>query len=89
MHKDQAKVIMKAAGVPVPKGVTVADRRSGAPSATSLPPPYVVKPVNEGSSVGVIIVTRGAHPPAPGTAARGLAVTATKSLSRSTFPAAS
>ena len=54
MHKDRAKVVMKAAGIPVPDGV-LAHRREAA-ERHLLPPPYVVKPVNEGSSVGVIIV---------------------------------
>ena len=62
MQKDQAKVILKAAGVPVPEGVTV--HRSEAATRHVLPPPYVVKPVNEGSSVGVIIVREDrTHPP--------------------------
>ncbi len=62
MHKERAKVILKAAGVPVPEGVT-ADRRAAA-ERHLVPPPYVVKPVSEGSSVGVIIVREErTHPP--------------------------
>jgi D-alanine-D-alanine ligase len=62
MQKDRAKVVLKAAGVPVPEGVTV--HRLEAAKAHVLPPPYVVKPVNEGSSVGVIIVREErSHPP--------------------------
>jgi D-alanine-D-alanine ligase len=62
MQKDRAKVVMKAAGVTVPDGVLV-DRREVA-ARHVLPPPYVVKPVSEGSSVGVIIVREDrAHPP--------------------------
>jgi D-alanine-D-alanine ligase len=62
MHKQRAKVIMRDAGVSVPEGI-VADRRDAA-SRHLLPPPYVVKPVNEGSSVGVIIVSEDrSHPP--------------------------
>ena len=62
MHKEKAKTVMKAAGVSVPEGV-VTDRREAA-SRHVLPPPYVVKPVNEGSSVGVIIVRADrSHPP--------------------------
>ena len=62
MQKDRAKAVMKAAGVPVADGVTVS--RFEAAKRHVLPPPYVVKPVSEGSSVGVIIVRedRG-HPP--------------------------
>ena len=62
MQKDRAKVIMKAAGVPVPEGIVV--NRHDAAKHHVLPPPYVVKPVNEGSSVGVIIVREDRpHPP--------------------------
>ena len=62
MQKDKAKLVMAAAGVPVAHGITV-DRREAAKRHV-LPPPYVVKPVNEGSSVGVIIVREDrSHPP--------------------------
>ena len=62
MQKDKAKVILKAAGVPVPDGIVV-NRREAARRHV-LPPPYVVKPVAEGSSVGVIIVREDRnHPP--------------------------
>ena len=51
-----------AAGVPVARGVIVS--RFEAAKRHVLPPPYVLKPVNEGSSVGVIIVKRDrTHPP--------------------------
>ncbi|HKH96574.1 MAG TPA: D-alanine--D-alanine ligase [Beijerinckiaceae bacterium] len=62
MRKDAAKVVLAAAGVPVPDGVTV--HRIEAAKRHVLPPPYVVKPVSEGSSVGVIIVREDrSHPP--------------------------
>jgi D-alanine-D-alanine ligase len=62
MQKDRAKVIMKAAGVPVPEGKVV--NRLLAAKSHVMDPPYVVKPVNEGSSVGVIIVREDrTHPP--------------------------
>ena len=62
MHKEKAKQVLRAAGVPVPEGVVV--RRSAAAAAHVMPPPYVVKPVNEGSSVGVVIVREDrSHPP--------------------------
>lgn len=61
-EKDLAKIVMQAAGVPVPHGVTV-DRHEAA-GRHVLEPPYVLKPVNEGSSLGVIIVKQGrTHPP--------------------------
>jgi D-alanine-D-alanine ligase len=54
MQKDIAKTVLKAAGVPVPGGVVAT--RAEAASRHLLPPPYVIKPVAEGSSVGVFIV---------------------------------
>ena len=62
MHKDRAKTVMAAAGVPVPRGKVVS--RSEAARAHVLPPPYVLKPIAEGSSYGVFIVQQGqANPP--------------------------
>jgi D-alanine-D-alanine ligase len=62
MRKDVAKVVAAAAGVPVAHGVTVS--RFAAANKHVLTPPYVLKPVDEGSSVGVVIVKKGReHPP--------------------------
>jgi D-alanine-D-alanine ligase len=62
MQKDLAKVMLKAGGVPVPDGVTVS--RLAAAKEHVLPRPYVIKPIAEGSSVGVFIVTEAHdHPP--------------------------
>ena len=62
MHKQLAKQIMAAAGVPVPLGKVVL--RSDAAKAHALPPPYVLKPIAEGSSVGIFIIKADqAHPP--------------------------
>jgi D-alanine-D-alanine ligase len=62
MQKDVAKVLFRAAAVPVPEGLVVP--RLEAAKSHLLPPPYVVKPVAEGSSVGVFIVREDhAHPP--------------------------
>ncbi|CAH1666469.1 MULTISPECIES: D-alanine--D-alanine ligase [unclassified Chelatococcus] len=62
MQKDKAKLILAAAGVPVAHGLVV--HRRDAAKAHVLPPPYVLKPVNEGSSFGVIIVREDrTHPP--------------------------
>ncbi len=54
MDKEQAKVIFRQAGIPVAESrvVTRAEAALGHP----LPVPYVIKPVNEGSSVGVYII---------------------------------
>ncbi len=62
MDKAQAKIVMAAAGVPVPFGRVVS--RAEAARAHVMAPPYVLKPVAEGSSVGVFIVREDqAHPP--------------------------
>ena len=62
MKKDIAKSVLNAAGVPVPGGMVVA--RKDAAKRHLLPPPYVIKPVAEGSSVGVFIVREDhKHPP--------------------------
>ncbi|MET0314446.1 MAG: D-alanine--D-alanine ligase [Hansschlegelia sp.] len=62
MHKQLAKTVMVAAGVAVPRGKVVT--RSEAAKAHVLPPPYVLKPVDGGSSVGVLIVNADhEHPP--------------------------
>jgi D-alanine-D-alanine ligase len=61
-NKDKAKAVMAAAGVPVAPGKVVS--RFEAAKAHVLPPPYVLKPVSEGSSYGVFIVQEGvSHPP--------------------------
>lgn len=62
MNKPKAKDVMKAAGIPVAEAVLV--HRLEAARAHVIAPPYVVKPPNEGSSFGVIIVNPDAkHPP--------------------------
>ncbi|GMA79664.1 D-alanine--D-alanine ligase [Methylorubrum aminovorans] len=62
MHKERAKLVMRAAGVSVPEGRVV--NRHDAAKSHPLTPPYVVKPIAEGSSMGVIIVRdERSHPP--------------------------
>ena len=62
MDKVQAKIIMAAHGVPVAEGRSVS--RFEAAREHVLPRPYVLKPVAEGSSVGVFIVREDMdHPP--------------------------
>jgi len=62
MQKDLAKVVMKAAGIPVAEGLTLS--RAEVAKGHVMAPPYVIKPVADGSSVGVFIVTeQHAHPP--------------------------
>ncbi|SFH77806.1 D-alanine--D-alanine ligase [Albimonas pacifica] len=62
MDKVKAKEVFAAAGLPVAEGrlVPKAEAAAGHP----LPLPYVLKPYNEGSSVGVYIVLEGANGPA-------------------------
>jgi D-alanine-D-alanine ligase len=61
MHKERAKDVMGPAGVPIADAEVVTRRE--AMSRHVLAPPYVVKPVAEGSSVGVVIVEVGANGP--------------------------
>ena len=56
MQKDRAKDVMQAAGIPVAPGLTM--HRLEVAKGHPMPPPYVVKPVSEGSSVGVLIVNK-------------------------------
>lgn len=57
MNKPMAKKLFALAGIPCPEGqiIDVKDLRNG----FVYPPPYVIKPLNEGSSVGVHIVQDG------------------------------
>jgi D-alanine-D-alanine ligase len=62
MHKGYAKAIFRAAGIPVAEDI-VASRLEAAKQHL-MAPPYVIKPMAEGSSVGVFIVTEDQpHPP--------------------------
>ncbi len=57
MDKPLSKTLLTAAGILMPEGrvVTLEDFRDGDP----MPRPYVVKPIDEGSSVGVSIIREG------------------------------
>lgn len=57
MHKELAKKVAKAAGVPVAESRLM--NRFAIRNSHPMAPPYVVKPVNEGSSFGVVIVKEG------------------------------
>lgn len=57
MDKHAAKAVFRQAGLPVAEHRLVT--REELEAADPLPLPYVVKPVNEGSSVGVHIVQQG------------------------------
>jgi len=59
MDKAAAKAVFAAAGLPVARGrvVDIAELEHADP----MPLPYVIKPVNEGSSVGVEIMREGSN----------------------------
>ncbi|WP_331371625.1 D-alanine--D-alanine ligase [Sinorhizobium chiapasense] len=62
MDKAQAKHVAKASGIPVAEAL-IMDRRTFG-NEHPMKPPYVVKPVREGSSFGVVIVKEDqSHPP--------------------------
>jgi D-alanine-D-alanine ligase len=61
MHKEQTRLIVAKAGVPIAEGRLVT--HDEAMAAHVFEPPYVAKPIVEGSSVGVVIVRAGANRP--------------------------
>jgi D-alanine-D-alanine ligase len=61
MDKMRTKEVYAAAGLPVVESVVVS--KEAVEAGHVLPPPYVVKPNNEGSSVGVYIVHQGTNAP--------------------------
>ena len=71
MNKEQTKRIVAKLGVPVAEGRIVTPAEALA--AHVFEPPYVAKPIAEGSSVGVVIVKEGANRPPE--AIRSIAVT--------------
>jgi D-alanine-D-alanine ligase len=58
MHKPKAKEVFAAHGIRCAQGVVISD------IADAIEPPYVIKPLNEGSSVGVTIIHRKEDAPA-------------------------
>lgn len=62
MDKQKSKLVFREAGIPVAESVIVPLEEAAAKHP--MPPPYVVKPVAEGSSVGVHIVRSTANGPA-------------------------
>lgn len=61
MHKERTKEVVAKHGVPVATAVLAT--RDEALRDHVMEPPYVAKPVSEGSSVGVVIVKAGANRP--------------------------
>ncbi len=62
MHKIRAKPVLVEAGIPVAESIALT--RQQAAREHPMKPPYVVKPIQEGSSCGVVIVREGANSPA-------------------------
>ena len=62
MHKEKSKILFRAAGIPVAESRLV--ELESAAAQHPMTPPYVLKPVSEGSSVGVHIVTQSSNGPA-------------------------
>ena len=61
MNKPKAKILFRSAGIPVAHDKVVDIEHAA--STHVIAPPYVVKPVSEGSSVGVLIVEAGTNAP--------------------------
>jgi len=61
MDKERAKAAFQSAGLPVVKSI-IADVAE-VQAKHVMPPPYVVKPNNEGSSVGIYLVDKDANGP--------------------------
>lgn len=61
MDKERSKHVFRAAGIPVADSL-VADRAEAA-ERHLMEPPYVIKPVNQGSSVGVFVIRPGDNRP--------------------------
>lgn len=62
MDKKQAKIVAAQAGIPVAEAMVM--NRFDIGNTHPMAPPYVVKPVREGSSFGVVIVREDmSHPP--------------------------
>lgn len=61
MDKEVTKLILREAGLPVTTSVLAS--KSEIEAGHVMAPPYVVKPYNEGSSVGVYLVAEGANRP--------------------------
>ena len=62
MDKRKSKAVYAQHGIEIAADVAVT--RAEAARAHPLPPPYVIKPVAEGSSFGVVMVREGANSPA-------------------------
>ena len=57
MNQQSAKTLFDARGIPCPEGKLISIAEFG--DTMPLDPPFVVKPNNEGSSVGVMVIQKG------------------------------
>lgn len=63
MDKPMTKRLLETVGVRSPKGV-VLERGALTGQGHPMPAPYIIKPVDEGSTVGVVLVREGQNAPA-------------------------
>ncbi len=61
MDKEKTKDVYRAEGLPVAESIL--ENKNSVMARHVMPPPYVVKPYNEGSSVGVYLVNEAANAP--------------------------
>ena len=61
MHKERAKAVFRGAGLPIVNDIVVS--RHDVAKQTTIKAPFVIKPVNQGSSVGVFIIRPGDNRP--------------------------
>jgi len=61
MHKERTKAVYRSAGLPIVNDVVCS--RHDVSRQTAIKPPFVIKPVNQGSSVGVFIIRSGDNRP--------------------------
>lgn len=61
MHKERTKAVYRSAGLPIVNDIVCS--RHDVSRQTAINPPFVIKPVNQGSSVGVFIIRSGDNRP--------------------------
>ena len=61
MHKERTKAVYRTVGLPIVNDIVCS--RHDVSRQTAIKPPFVIKPVNQGSSVGVFIIRPGDNRP--------------------------
>ena len=61
MHKERTKAVYRSVGLPIVNDIVCS--RHEVSRQTAIKPPFVIKPVNQGSSVGVFIIRPGDNRP--------------------------